>query len=186
MAGHTRIPRAELTGVYGAIVKRMSRRMLGEVAEPVEVAWHNRKILNFSFIIGRQTKRWDQCDENLKSFAHLATASMVGCSFCLDFGYFQAHNSGLDMVKAQEVPRWRVSEVFTPLERDVLAYAEAMTATPPEVTDELSARLLAALGPGALVELTMIVAVANLTARGNTALGIGSQGFADSCVVSRP
>ncbi|MEV6851077.1 carboxymuconolactone decarboxylase family protein [Actinoplanes sp. NPDC051411] len=185
MAGHTRIPRAEPTGVYGAIVKRMSRRMLGEVAEPVEVAWHNRKILNFGFSIVRQTKRWDQCDENLKSFAHLAVATMAGCSFCLDFGYFQAHNSGLDMVKAQAVPRWRASELFTPLERDVLAYAEAMTATPPEVTDELSARLLAALGPAALVELTMIVAVANLTARGNTALGISSQGFSDSCVVSR-
>jgi AhpD family alkylhydroperoxidase len=185
MAGHTRIPRAELTGVYGAIVKRMSRKMLGEVAEPVEVAWHNRKILNFSFSIGRQTKRWDQCDENLKSFAHLATASMVGCSFCLDFGYFQAHNSGLDMVKAQEVPRWRASEMFTPVERDVLAYTEAMTATPPEVTDELSARLLAALGPAALLELTMVVAVANLTARGNTALGISSQGFSDSCLVPR-
>lgn len=41
MAGTTRIPKAELTGIYGAIVKRMSRKMLGEVAEPVEVAWHN-------------------------------------------------------------------------------------------------------------------------------------------------
>ena len=30
---------------------------------------------------------------------------------------------------------------MTDLERDVLAYAEAMTATPPTVTDELSARL---------------------------------------------
>lgn len=45
MAGTTRIPKAELTGIYGAIVKRMSRKMLGEVAEPVEVAWHNRKVL---------------------------------------------------------------------------------------------------------------------------------------------
>ena len=53
MASNTRIPKAELTGVYGAIVKRMSRRMLGEVAESVEVAWHNRKVVNFSFAMGR-------------------------------------------------------------------------------------------------------------------------------------
>jgi len=45
---------------------------------------------------------------------------------------------------------WRESDVFTPLERDVLKYAEAMTHTPPTVTDELSARLLAALGAPAL------------------------------------
>ena len=34
MTGNTRIPKAELTGVYGAMVKRMSRKMLGDVAEP--------------------------------------------------------------------------------------------------------------------------------------------------------
>ncbi|TQC42357.1 carboxymuconolactone decarboxylase family protein [Rhodococcus sp. WS4] len=181
MAGNIRIPKAELTGIYGAIVKRMSRKMLGEVAEPVEVAWHNRKVLNFSFSVGRQVQKWDQCDHNLKSFAHMAVASMVGCSFCLDYGYFQAHNEGLDEAKAREVPRWRQSDAFTPLERDVLEYAEAMTLTPPTVTDDLSARLLDALGPAALVELTAFIAVANLMTRTNTAFGIESQGFATAC-----
>jgi alkylhydroperoxidase family enzyme len=181
MAGNTRIPKAELTGVYGAVVKRMSRKMLGDVAEPVEVAWHHRKVLNFSFRVGRQVQKWDRCDENLKSFAHMAVASRVGCSFCLDLGYFEAHNKGLDMAKARAVPRWRESDVFTPLERDVLAYAEAMTQTPTAVTDDLSARLLAALGPAALVELTAIVAVANLMTRFNTALGVESQGFSAAC-----
>ncbi len=38
MASNTRIPKAELTGIYGAMVKRMFRKMLGDVAEPVEVA----------------------------------------------------------------------------------------------------------------------------------------------------
>jgi len=52
---------------------------------------------------------------------------------------------------------WRESDVFTPLERDVLEYAEAMTHTPPTVTDELSARLLAALGAPALVELAAYI-----------------------------
>ena len=181
MASNTRIPNAELTGIYGAMVKRMSRKMLGDVAEPVEVAWHNRKVLNFSFSIGRKAQKWDQCDENLKSFAHMAVASLVGCSFCLDLGYFQAHNKGLDVTKAREVPRWRESDVFTPLERDVMEYAEAMTQTPPTVTDELSAGLLEALGPAALVELTMFTALANLYTRSNTAIGIESQEFSAAC-----
>jgi alkylhydroperoxidase family enzyme len=177
----TRIPRAELTGVYGAIVKRMSRKMFGEVPEPAEVAWHNRKVLNFSFTIGRKAQKWDQCDENLKTFAHMAVASMVGCSFCLDLGYFQANNDGLDLTKAREVPRWRESDVFTPLEREVMEYAEAMTQTPPTVTDEMSARLLEQLGAPALVELTAFIALANLYTRSNTAMGITSQGFSAAC-----
>jgi alkylhydroperoxidase family enzyme len=179
----TRIPKAKLTGVYGTIVKRMSVKMLGEVAEPVEVAWHHRKVLNFSFSVARQVKKWNTCDANLKTFAHMAVASMVGCSFCLDLGYFSAHNEGLDVTKAREVPQWRESDVFTPLERDVMEYAEAMTVTPPAVTDELSARLLAALGPAALVELTTYIALANFMTRGNVAMGIESQGFSAACAL---
>jgi alkylhydroperoxidase family enzyme len=179
----TRIPKAELTGVKGAIVKRMSRKIVGDVPEPVEVAWHNQKVLNFSFSVARQIRKWHKCDENLKTFAHMAVASMVGCSFCLDLGYFQAHNEGLDVAKAREVPRWRESDVFTPLERDVMEYAEAMTRTPPTVTDELSARLLAALGPAAMVELTTFIALTNFMTRGNVAMGIESQGFSASCAL---
>ncbi len=181
MAGRTRVPQAELTGLYGAMVKRMSRKMLGDVPEPVGVAWHNRKVLNLSFSLGRKIQKLDQCDENLKSFAHMAVASLVGCSFCLDFGYFRAHNEGLNVTKAREVPRWRESDVFTPLEQEVMGYAEAMTRTPPTVTDELSANLLGALGPAALVELTMFIAMANLMARSNVAFGVESQEFSATC-----
>ena len=33
MASSTRIPKAELTGIYGAMIKRMSRKMLGDVPD---------------------------------------------------------------------------------------------------------------------------------------------------------
>jgi alkylhydroperoxidase family enzyme len=81
------------------------------------------------------------------------------------------------------VPRWRESDVFTPLERDVMAYAEAMTNTPTTVSDELSARLLAQLGAAGLIELTAYIGFSNLSTRSNTALGIESQGFSSDCEI---
>jgi AhpD family alkylhydroperoxidase len=143
--------------------------------------WHNRAVLFSSMGFGRKVEKWDQLDPNLKTFAHMAVAAQVGCSWCLDFGYFQAHNEGLDEAKAREVSRWHESTVFTPLERDVMEYAEAMSETPPRVTDELSARLLKTLGAPALVELTAVVGFANSTTRANRALGIESQGFSKVC-----
>ena len=83
--------------------------------------------------------------------------------------------------KVREVPRWRESTAFTALERSVMEYAEAMSQTPPAVTDELSAELLDELGPAALIELTARVAFINMSARMNITLGIRSEGFADSC-----
>jgi len=181
MTSTNRVPAAEITGVYGALVKRFSKKMLGTVPESIGVMWHNRRVVRFSLGLGQKSAKWDACDENLKSYAHMATASLIGCTWCLDFGYFQAHNEGLDEAKARDVPRWRESTVFSPLERDVMEYAEAMSQTPPTVTDELSGRLLDQLGPEALVELASWIALANLYARTNVALGIESDGFAAAC-----
>lgn len=181
MTRQTRIPQADMSSLYGRLVTRMARRMVGEVPDGLGVMWHNRKVLNFGVGLNRKIEKWDRCDENLKSFAHMAVASMVGCSFCMDFGYFTAHNKGLDEAKVRQVPRWHESEVFTPLERDVMEYAEAMTTTPPTVTDEISARLLDALGAPAMVELTAFIALVNFMTRSNVAFGIDSQEFASSC-----
>jgi AhpD family alkylhydroperoxidase len=181
MASTTRIPKAEITGLYGHLLKRFSRKMLGDVAEPAEVMWHNRAVLSSCTGFGRKAQKWDRLDPDLKSFAHMAVAAQVGCSWCLDFGYFHAHNEGLDERKASEVPRWRESAVFSSLERDVMEYAEAMSETPPQVTDAMSARLLEQLGAAAMVELTAWVGFANMTTRSNTALGIESQGFSAAC-----
>ncbi len=62
-----------------------------------------------------------------------------------------------------------------------MEYAEAMTITPTTVTDELSASLLSRLGPAGLVELTVFIGFANLSTRVDTAHGITSQGFSDTC-----
>jgi len=183
MSNTTRIPRAEVTGFVGYLFKRLSRKMLGEVPDGAAVMWQNRQVLMGMSRFGQKVQNWDELDANLKSFAHMAVAAQIGCSACLDFGYFQAHNEGLDEAKASEVPRWRESTVFTPLEREVMEYAEAMTETPPRVTDEMSARLLEQLGAPALVELTAVAGFANMTARGNTAMGITSQGFSKVCAL---
>ena len=174
-----RVPKAELpTELSENMIEQ-----LGAVPEPVEVMWHNPKVAQANLEFGAKVGEWDAADESLKSFAHMAVAAQVGCSWCLDIGYFQAQNEDLDLAKASQVPRWRESEVFTPLERDVLEYAEAMTNTPPTVTDELSARLLDRLGPAAMVELTAFIAFANLSTRSNMAIGIESQGFSDACEI---
>jgi alkylhydroperoxidase family enzyme len=177
----TRIPPAEITGLKGAMLKRIIKKTLGQVPTSVGVYWHNQKVLMSMSGFGGKLKKWDQCDESLKTFAHMAVASYIGCTWCLDFNYFEARNKDVDMDKAREVPRWRDSTVFTPLERAVMGYAEAMSQTPVTVTDEMVAGLREQLGDPALVELTAVIAFANFTTRPNVAMGIESDGFAAAC-----
>lgn len=181
MTSSTRVPAAEITGLYGALAKRMSRKILGEVPDALGVLWHHPGVLKAAMGFNRKVDQWDELDANLSTYAAMAAAASIGCGACLDLNYFMAHRKGLDEAKAREVPRWRESTVFTPLERSVLAYAEAMCQTPPAVTDEMSAGLLEALGAPGLLELTGRVAAMNMAARMNIALGIRSQEFAEAC-----
>jgi alkylhydroperoxidase family enzyme len=174
-----RVPKAELP----AELREAMIEHLGVVPDPAGVLANNPKVARSSLAIGGMSSEWDAVDESLKSFAHMAVAAQVGCSWCLDFGYFQAQNENLDLAKASQVPAWRESDVFTPLERDVMDYAEAMTHTPPTVTDALSARLLDRLGPAAMVELTTVIAFANFSTRNNVALGIESEGYSTTCEI---
>ncbi|WP_022890385.1 carboxymuconolactone decarboxylase family protein [Agromyces italicus] len=181
MTTQTRIPPTELTGVFGTVVKIAARRMVGRVPDSMGVLAHHPALMRASMGIGRKIEALDELDENLASYAVMATAAYIGCSWCLDFNYYKAHNEGLDEAKARQVPVWREASVFSPLERDVMEYAEAMSQTPPAVTDELSAALLDELGPAALIELTAKIAFMNMSSRMNVALGIHSEGYADSC-----
>ena len=177
-----RIPKAEITGAYGALMRVFAKRMLGdELPDNLYVYFHNKPVLKAVMSFAGKVRTWDALDPTLSSCAQLASAGVIGCSWCLDFGYFMAHNDGLDLAKVREVPRWRESDVFTPLERDVLEYAEAMTATPPTVTDEMVAHLVEQLGAPAVVELTQVVAVENMYSRFNSAAGLQSQGYSDVC-----
>lgn len=181
MTGNTRVASVPITGAYGAMVKMFSKKMFGRVPESLGVLWQNPPVLKASMSYGQKLQKWNACDESLKSFAHMAVASYIGCTWCLDFGYFMGRNQGLDLEKAREIPRWRESTAFTAQERRVLEYAEAMSNTPPTVTDEMVAELVADLGEPAVVELTSVIGYANLTTRGNVALGIESEGFAAAC-----
>lgn len=176
-----RIPRAEITGLYGAIMKRFAKRTYGEVPDGAYVYFHHRPLLRAVLGFEGKVARWDALDPTLKSYAQLASAAVIGCSWCLDFGYFTAHQDGLDLAKVSQVPVWRESDVFEPLERDVLEYAEAMSATPPTVTDWMVEKLIDQLGVPAVVELTQMVALENMRSRFNAAAGLRSQGYSDLC-----
>ncbi|MEV6738144.1 carboxymuconolactone decarboxylase family protein [Streptomyces sp. NPDC051104] len=160
-----------------------SKRTYGKVLDPGKALAHQPRVLWSDLRFEQWVAKWNKMDPDLKALAEMASAAAIGCAWCMDFGYWVSRERGMAREKLVDVPRWRDSDVYTELERDVMEYAEAMTATPPAVDDVLAARLLGRLGEPAFVELTAMVAVENLRSRTNSALGLTSQGFKDSCDV---
>jgi alkylhydroperoxidase family enzyme len=163
---------------------RFARRRYGVMLDPVAAIGHNVQVGRAYGLFELMVERWRSVDHGLKDLAVMAAAVRIGCAWCMDFGYWEAttkHEVPAEKIRA--VPHWRDSDVYSEVERLVLEYAETMTATPPEVTDELVEQLSAHLSEAQLVELTAIVAVENLRSRINSALGLTAQGFKDRCEI---
>lgn len=85
--------------------------------------------------------------------------------------------AGIDDEKFAHLAEYATNPLFTPLERNVLAYADAMTISGRDTTDELFADLRGHVSSEQLVELTAHVAFENFRSRVNHAFRIEAQGF---------
>ncbi|MGI8554708.1 MAG: carboxymuconolactone decarboxylase family protein [Dehalococcoidia bacterium] len=85
------------------------------------------------------------------------------------------------MTEAQllDLAAYATSDAFAPLERLVVAYAEAMTQTPLLMPEALFEALGQHFTNEQLVELTGVIAWENYRARFNHAFGIEAQGFSE-------
>ena len=85
--------------------------------------------------------------------------------------------AGASEAKIAEVADAATSHRFGESEKTAIEYAEAMTVTDREVTDQLFARVRAHFTEAQIVELTAAVALENFRSKFNVALGIEAQGF---------
>lgn len=161
------------------------RRQFGEVLDPFRAMGHNMSVAQAYGKLEQSATRWKKLEVKLRDLAEMAAAVKIGCPWCMDFGYWILHGHGIPREKIEAVPHWRESNVFNPLERLVMEYAEAMTETPPLVDDELVKKLRVHFDEAQLVELTVIVGLENVRSRFNSAVGLTRQGFKERCEVSR-
>lgn len=161
-----------------------SRRRFGRVVEPGAAASHHSGVLASMGMLETSVQLgWRRLDPHLRWLAVQAAAGDIGCSWCTDFGYYEGVQQGVDSAKVRDVPRWRISDVYDDRERAVLEYAQAATATPVEVRDDLVERLHRHFSEAEIVELASWVALENFRSRFNAGLGLKSQGFSDNCQV---
>lgn len=172
-------------GLVPKLAARYSRRRFGRDVEPVMAASHHAGVLvAMGALETAAEKGWTKLDRHLRWLAVQAAAGEIGCSWCTDFGYYEGMQQGVDPAKVRDVPRFTDSDAYDEVERAVLEYAVAATASPVVVTENLMARLHRHLDEQQIVELASWVALENLRSRFNAGMGLKSQGFSDRCEVA--
>ena len=163
---------------------QLMRRRFGQVPEPAMVYAHHPGLLRaWAVHEGMVEKASKELPAELRDLVVHRVATVVGCSWCVDFGTMLAIKAGFSVERHRDLARYASSPVFTADEKLALEYADAMTAQPMTVTDELVERLRERFSDAQLIELTYQVALENFRARSNHALGITAQGYTegDAC-----
>jgi alkylhydroperoxidase family enzyme len=172
-------------GLVPKTAARYGRRRFGQDVEPVMAASHHAGVLMaMGALEAAAEKGWKRLDPRLRWLAIQAAAGEIGCSWCTDFGYYEGMQQGIDPQKVRDVPRFVDSDVYDEIERTVLEYAVAATASPVDLPDALVDRLHRYLSEPEIVELAAWVALENFRSRFNAGLGLKSQGFSDRCEVA--
>ncbi len=162
--------------------RRVGQKRFGIDAEPLQAASHHAGVLISSGVLEASVaKGWKKLDPTVRWLAVQRSGMLIGCSWCIDYGYYIGMNEGLDPAKVRAVAQWRDSDLYDERERAVLEYAELATLTPSVVPEELGVALHRYFSDAEIVELAAWVALENFRSRFNAGLGLHSQGFSDHC-----
>jgi AhpD family alkylhydroperoxidase len=167
---------------------RIAERMSGgKLPEPFAAMAHRPLLLNGYGAFELAFARSKKAPKNVKALAELKAAALAGCEWCMDYGSWHAlREAGVTERQLHELPNFRDSDAFSEEEKLALEYAEGITRTPVDVSDELFARLRERFDEAEIVEITWAAAIENLRARFNWALGIASQDYSEGAVCVRP
>jgi alkylhydroperoxidase family enzyme len=169
-------------GIVPRLARLYTKRRMGQMVDPAAAASHHSGVLVAMGCLETAAQLgWKKLDPTLRWLAVQMAASKIGCSWCIDYGYYEGMNGGIDPAKVRTVSRWRDSDLFDDRERAVLEYTEVATDDPAEVSEELAARVRRHLSDAEFVELAAWVALENFRSRFNAGLGLRSQGFSDRC-----
>ena len=174
-----RIQGAPERGPLRRVAYGMARKRLGRVPEPFAVTAHHTKLFGAMSGFEMALERSKSVPVRYKALGELRAAMVVGCEFCVDIGSMIARQSGLSDDELKDLIDWQASERFDEQDKLVLAYADAISSTPVEVSDELFDGLRAHFDEEQLVELTAAIAWENWRARFNWAFGLGKEGYSE-------
>lgn len=163
------------------------RRKYGAVLDTA-LLWARspRLFLGVAMLYGMIDRRTSPLEPAVRSLVTVRVSQLNGCSFCVDLNSATLLRRGASIEKVTSLRSWRDSGLFTGRERAALDYAEAMTLSGVEVTDDHFASLRGHFDDDAIVELTGLVAFQNLSSKFNAALGVPPQGFCELPALPSP
>ena len=154
------------------------RRKYGAVLDP-GLLWGRvpKLFATVALLYGTLDRKSSPLDPVLRSLVTVRVSQINWCDFCVDINSMTLAKRADSMDKVEQLADWQKRDIFSDKERLALEYAEAITYSDQQVTEELMQRLKLIFDDDTIVELTGLIAFQNLSSKFNSALDVPAQGF---------
>jgi uncharacterized peroxidase-related enzyme len=159
-------------------IAALQQKHYGAVLNPTR--WWGRMPRLFwlvALFVGYLERRKARLSPALRALLITRVSQLCHCAFCIDANSLRLAERSGTLDKVQAVGNWQHSVLFSEQERAALAFAEAVTATPPQLTEGIRTEVKRHFSDETISEMTALIAFQNLSARFNAALDIPAQGL---------
>jgi len=159
-------------------IAALQQKHYGAVLNPTR--WWGRMPRLFwlvALFVGYLERRKARLSPALRALLMTRVSQLCHCAFCIDANSLRLAERSGTLDKVQAVGNWQHSVLFSEQERAALAFAEAVTATPPQLTEGIRTEVKRHFSDETISEMTALIAFQNLSARFNAALDIPAQGL---------
>ncbi len=136
-----------------------------------------RLFISIALFYGALDRKNSPLNPILRSLIIVRVSQINWCHFCIDLNSSVLLERAGSMEKAAALENWQESELFDDHEKVALEYAEAITYSDKEVSNDLMTKLRQFFDDDSIIELTGLIAFQNMSSKFNSALDVPAQGF---------
>jgi len=154
------------------------KRKYGAILEPARLWGRSPRVFTaLALLYGAFDRGTSPLEPALRTLVTVRVSQINWCPFCVDINSATALKRGVSDEKLSALADYATSDLYSDREKVALAYAEAVTYSDRQVTDELNEALRGYFDDDAIIELTGLIGFQNMSSKFNAALGVKPQGF---------
>ena len=163
------------------------KRKYGEVLEPARLWGRSPKVFaTLAALYGAFDRRSSPLEPALRTLVTVRVSQINWCAFCVDINSATALKRAVSEEKLAHLAEFSASDLYSDKEKAALHYAEVVTYSDRQPTEEDFEVLRRYFNDDAIIELTGLIGFQNMSSKFNAALGVKPQGFCSIAPQSRP
>ncbi len=154
------------------------KRKYGATLEPARLWGRSPKVFAaLASLYGAFDRGSSPLDPTLRTLVAVRVSQINWCPFCVDINSSTALKRGISGEKLTSLAGFSNSDLYSDKEKAALAYAEVVTYSNRQPSEEHFEALRRHFDDDAIIELTGLIGFQNMSSKFNAALGVKPQGF---------